>query len=163
MSKLVSKDVIRKASMVASVVQVRLAEDVIKKVTVVETMLGVINTASILNKEGLDECIVHLQSGQPIDREWLLEMIHVSYDQVQLASVSNALTEMAGFGMVDVATSVVHARIRNLHLPMAWAVYGQKDIGQLDRLLVEILVSLDSLFGSQLTNVIVGQSRRARD
>ena len=69
LSKLVSKDVTRKASMVASVAQVDLAEDVIKNGIVVETMLGVIDTASILTKEGLYKCIIHLQSSQPIDRE----------------------------------------------------------------------------------------------
>ena len=90
-------------------------------------------------------------------------MLHVSRDQVQLASVSNTLTEMPGFGMVDVATSAVHARIRNLHLQMAQAVFSQTDIGQLEQLLMEIPVSSNSLFGGQLMNVIVGQAPRARD
>ena len=81
----------------------------------------------------------------------------------QLASVSNALTEIAGFGFVDVATRVVHLGIRNLRLQMAWVVFGQNNISQVECLLTEIPVSPDSLFGGQLTNVIVEQAKRARD
>ena len=93
--------------------------------------------------------------------EWLLETLHTLQDWVQLVSVSNTLTEMAGFGMVDVALSV-HSRIQNLCLQMAWAVFGQMDIGELEWLFAEIPVSPDSLFAGQLTNVIVEQAKWAR-
>ena len=43
------------------------------------------------------------------------------------------------------------------------SVFGQTKISQLERLFTTILVLPDSLFGSQLTNIIVGQPKRARD
>ena len=46
---------------------------------------------------------------------------------------------------------------------MAWVVFGQSDISQLEQLLAEIPVSPDSLFGSQLINVIVELAKWARD
>ena len=53
--------------------------------------------------------------------------------------------------------------IWNLWLQAVRAVFSQNDIGELERLLTEILVSHESLFGGQLTSVIVEQARRARD
>ena len=49
-----------KASMEGVVTQVHLAEEAIKNGVLVETVLGVINTASFLAKDYLDECIQHL-------------------------------------------------------------------------------------------------------
>ena len=46
--------------MEAAVTQVHLAEEAIKNGAVVETVSGVINTASFLAKDYLDECIQHL-------------------------------------------------------------------------------------------------------
>ena len=70
-----------------------------------------------------------------------------SRDRVQMASMVNALTEMAGFGMVDTASRAVHAGIQHLHLQMVKAVLGQTDLGQMERLIVKRLVKADSLFG----------------
>ena len=131
-----------------SVVHVCLAENAIKNGTVVETVSGVIDTAFFLAKESLDECICHLQSDRPIDRDWLVEMLLMSRDLVQLVSVYNALTEMTRFVMVDVAARAVHSGIQNLYLQTTSAVFGQTDIGQLERLCAEILVSPDSLWRS---------------
>ena len=50
--KLIDRDAARKTSMEAAVNRVRLAEDAIKNGTVVETISGVINTASYLAKKG---------------------------------------------------------------------------------------------------------------
>ena len=89
MLQVVNKDAAHKASIAPSVAQVQLAEDAIKNGTVVETMLGVIDTATFVAKADLDECIHHLLSAQSIDRQWLLEMLRTLQDRVQLASASN--------------------------------------------------------------------------
>ena len=70
---------------------------------------------------------------------------------------------MARFEVVDVATRAIHSRIWNLCLQMARAVFGQNYMGQLEQLLTEIPVSHESIFGGQLTYVIVEQVKRARD
>ena len=123
--KLVDQNAVRKAAMEASVTQVHLAEDAIKNSSVVETISGVINTASFLAKDYLDECIQHLESDKVLDREGLLGSLRTARDRVQMASMANALNEIADFGMVDAATRKVHARNRNLHLQTAKAVLGQ--------------------------------------
>ena len=69
--KLVDRDAARKAAMEASITRVRLAEEAIKNGTVVETISGVINTASFLAKDYLDECIQHLESDRVLDQEGL--------------------------------------------------------------------------------------------
>ena len=78
-----------------------------------------------------------------------------------MAPMANALNEMAGFGMVDAASRTVHAGIRHLHLQTA--VLGQFDLGQMERLIAEILMTEDALFGGQLTNMIVEEAKRAKD
>ena len=55
--QVINKDAARKASIAASVAQVRLAEDAIKNGTMVETVLGVIDTTTFAAKKSLDECI----------------------------------------------------------------------------------------------------------
>ena len=142
----------------ASVTQVRLAEEAIKNGTVVETVSGVINTASFLAKEHLDQCIQRLESDRALEREWLIQSLRTARDRVQMASMVNILNDMVGFGMVDAASSVVHAGIRHLRLQMATAV-----LGQMERLIAEILVMADALFGGQLINVIVEEVKRAKD
>ena len=72
-------------------------------------MSGVIDTASFLAKENLDQCIQHLESDCTVDREWLVEALYRSWDRVQMAAMANALTEMVGFGMVDTASRAVYA------------------------------------------------------
>ena len=140
-----------------------MVEDAIKNGTVVETVSEVINTASFLAKEQLDQCIQYLQSGHALDQEGLVQSLRAARDWVQMASMANALNEMAGFGMVDVVSRVVHAGIRHLHLQMAKAVLGQSDLGQMERLIAVILVMADALFGGQLTNLIVEDAKRAKD
>ena len=140
-----------------------LAEDTIKNGNIMETVSGMFYTAIFLAKEGLVECIHHLYSARPIHSEWLLKPLHKSWDRVQLASVSNASTEMVGFGMVDVATRAIHSGSQNLHLQTAQAVFDQNDIRQLELLLAEILVSPDSLFGGHLPNVIGEKAKQGRD
>ena len=82
-----------------------------------------------------------------MDVEWVLEILHTSQGHIQLASFSNTLTEMAGFGLVDMAArSAINSRIWNLQLQMARVVFGQNDIGQLERLLAEIPLSHDKSF-----------------
>ena len=71
MLQLVNKDATHKAYIVASVAQFNLAEDAIKNGMVVETVACVIDTATFLAKEGLDECIHHLQCAWSTDKEWL--------------------------------------------------------------------------------------------
>ena len=61
--------------------QRRLAEDAIKNGTMVETLFGVIDTATFWAKEDLDGCIHHLQSAQSVDRECLLETLRMSRDR----------------------------------------------------------------------------------
>ena len=96
--QLVNRDGTHKASIAVSVAQVRLAEDAIRNGTVVETVSRVIDSASFLAKEGLNECICHVQSDRPVDRDWLLETLCVSHDLVQLSSVSNGLTRWLALG-----------------------------------------------------------------
>ena len=126
----------------------------------VETVSGVINTASFLAKDYLDECIQHLVSERDLDREGLLGSLRTARDRIQMASMANALNEI---DMVDVAARKVHAEIRTLCLQTAKAVLGQLDLGQLERLLTEIPVTADALFGCGLTNVIVQQAKQAKD
>ena len=83
-----------------------------------------------------------------MDREWLIEALCSPRDRVQMASMANALTEMADFRMVDTASRAVHVGIRNLHLQTAKVILGQSDLGQMERLITEIPVMADSLFGS---------------
>ena len=90
MLQVVNKDATHKASIAVSVAQVQTWHHGGDSV-------GCYDTSSFLAKESLDKCIHHLQSDQLIDREWLLEMLRTSWDRMQLASVSNALTEMAGW------------------------------------------------------------------
>ena len=123
--KLIDKDAKRNTDMVASVTQVHLAEEAIKNGTVVKTVSGVIDTTSFLAKEDLDKCIQNCESDHALDREWLIETLHRSRDQVQMASMGNALNEMAGFGMVDAASRAVHAGIRHLHLQTAKAFWAR--------------------------------------
>ena len=56
-----------------------------------ETMPGVINIASFLAKEDLEQCIQHLESDSTMDQEWLVEALCRSRDWVQMASMANAL------------------------------------------------------------------------
>ena len=70
---------------------------------------------------------------------------------------------MAGFGLVDVTSRAVHSGFWSLHLQMVRAVFSQNNIGQLERLLAEIPMSHESLFGGRLTSVIVEQAKRARN
>ena len=98
-----------------------------------------------------------------IDVEWVLETLQTSWVRVQLVPLSNPQTVMARFALMDVATRAIHSRIWNLRLQMVRAVFGKNDIGQLKRLLTEILVSHESLFHSQLMSVIVEQAKRASD
>ena len=153
----------REASMEAEVTQVHLAEEAIKNGSVVETVSGVINTTSFLAKDYLDECIQHLESDRKLDWEGLLAFLCTTRDRVQMASMANALNEIVGFGMVDAATSKVHAGIRAVRLQTAKAVLGQSDLGQMERLLTEIPVTADALFGGGLPNVIVQEAKRAKD
>ena len=129
----------------------------------VETVSGVIDTASFLAKEDLN--IQHLESYHALDQEWLIVILHRSRDRVQMASMANALNEMAGFGMVYAASRAVtvHAGIRHILLQMAKVVLGQTDLGQMERLITEIPVTAEALFSGQLTNVIVEQAKRAKD
>ena len=152
-----------KASMEAVVTQVHLAEDAIKNGSVVETVSGVINTTSFLAKEYLDECIQHLVSDRDLDQEGLLGSLHIARDRVQMASMANALNEIAGFSMVNAAARKVHAGIRTLRLQTAKAVLGQSALGQMERLLTKIPVTADALFGDGLTNVILQEAKRAKD
>ena len=99
--KLVEKDAKRKVSMTASFTKVHLAEDAIKSGTIVENVSGVIDTSFFLAKEDMDQCIQHLESDRTVDWEWLVEALRRSQYQVQMASMEDALMEMAGFGMVD--------------------------------------------------------------
>ena len=103
MLQVINKDATRKASITASVAQVCLAEDAIKNGTVVETVSGEVDTTTFEAKTGLDECIHPIETARAVDVEWVLETLRTSPDRVQLASLSNALVEMVGFGMVDVA------------------------------------------------------------
>ena len=149
--KLVDRDTARKASMEAAVTQVHFAEEAIKNGSVVETVSGVINTASFLAKDYLDECIQHRESDRDLDREGHLASLLTAIDRIQMASMANALNEIAGFGMVDVATRKVHAGIRTLRLQTAKAVLSQSDLGKMERLLTEIPVIADALFEGGLT------------
>ena len=88
-------------------------------------------------------------------REGLLGSLRTAKDRVQMASMANALKEIAGFGMVDAAASSVHAGIRNLRLQTAKAVLNQSDLGQKERLINEIPVTANALFSCRYTNVIV--------
>ena len=121
--KLVDRETARKASMEAAVTQIHLAE-AIKNGSVVETVSGVINTASFLAKDYLDECIQHLELDRDLHRESLLGSLCTARDRIQMASMANALNEVVGFGMVNAVTRKVHAGIRTLRLQMAkrsWA------------------------------------------
>ena len=78
MLQVVNKDAACKTSIAAPVAQVWLVEDAIINGTVVETVSGVIDTATFLAKEDLDECIHQLHSARSVDREWLLETLRTS-------------------------------------------------------------------------------------
>ena len=96
MLQVVNKDATHKALLTASVAKVQFVEDAIKNDTVVETVSGVIDTATFPVKEDLDECIHHIQSAWPIDREWLLRTLCTSRTRFSLRQCLNALTDMAG-------------------------------------------------------------------
>ena len=68
--------------MKVSVTQVHLVEDAIKNGSVVETVAGVINTASFLAKDYLDECIQHLESDKVLDWEGHLGSLQTARDRV---------------------------------------------------------------------------------
>ena len=161
--KLIDWDAACKAAMEASITQVCLAEEAIKNGTVVDTISGVINTTSFLAKDYLDECIQHLESDRVLDQEGLLGSLRTARDRVQMVSIANALNEIAGFGMVDAAARSVHVGIRHLRLQTVKAVLGQSDLGQMERLIAEIPVTADALFGDRLTNVIVEEATRAKN
>ena len=85
-----------------------------------------------------------------------------------MVSMANALNNIAGFGMMDAASRSVHEGIRNLCLQMAKSVLDQPDPGQMERLIAEILVTVDALtvdalFGGHFTNVIVEEAKCAKD
>ena len=89
--KLIDRYSVCKAAMEASITQVRLAEEAIKNGMVVETISGVINTASFLAKDYLDECIQHLESDRVLDRDGLLGSLWTARDRAQMASMANSL------------------------------------------------------------------------
>ena len=74
-----------------------------KNGTVLDTVLGVIDTSTFPAKKFLDECIHHIQTAHWVDMDCVLEMLRMSLDWVHLVSLSNALTEMARFCLVDVS------------------------------------------------------------
>ena len=83
MLQVINKD----AAHEASVAQSHLADDAIKNGTMVETVLGVINTSTFTAKKGLDECIHYIQTAWSVDLDWVLETLRMSLDRVQLASL----------------------------------------------------------------------------
>ena len=126
-------------------------------------MVGVVNTATFAAKEGLDEVIAHLEDSREVDVEQVLVILHTTCDRMQCASLANVVIEMAGWGGIEVAACTLHAGIRNLCVETAKAIFGQNDIGQLERLLAEVTVSHQCLFGCQLSTVMVIQVKRAKD
>ena len=94
--KLIDRDTACKVAMEVSITQVLLAEDAINYGMVVETISGVINTASFLAKDYLDECIQHLESDRILDREGLLGSLRRARDRVQMVSMANALKRLPG-------------------------------------------------------------------
>ena len=141
MRQVINQNASRKGSTVVSAAQIRLAEVAITNGTIVETILDVIDTATFVAKQGMDDCSHHLQSAQSIDEEWVLEMLIAAWDRVQLVLVLNALTEMSGIswwirpsGLCIQGSGICVCRWRGLFLARIsgrWSICSRPSFSQL--------------------------------
>ena len=99
--------------------------------------------------------LVDRDAARKVAMEASVTQVHLAEDAIKNGSV---VKTVSGFGMVVAVAGKLHAGIRNLRLQTAKAV-----LGQMERLLTEIPVTADALFGGGLTNVIIQVAKRAKD